>query len=117
MPGELVEVAALRERSGLENFTKSELPFDDPSFQRNRPLVTRLKNTSGEVLLDEASSTTGRPLVVHATAGLGQVIFVAIDLDHPSLTNWKGRTRLIATLLQHGGEPQQGDRDTRAGIR
>jgi len=117
IPGELVEVDALRERSGLENFTKSELPFDDPTFQRNRPLVTRLKNVRGEVLLEETSSSFGRSLVVHAAAGLGQIIFVALDLDHASLKNWKGRVRLTASLLQQGGETQQSDRGARGGIR
>ena len=48
IPGELVDVTPLRERTGLETFTKAELPFDDPVFQRNRPYVTRLKNTRGE---------------------------------------------------------------------
>jgi hypothetical protein len=116
IPGELVEVDALRDRSGLENFTKSELPFDDPSFQRNRPLVTRLKNVRGEVLLDEGSSSAGKPLVVHAAAGLGQVVFVGLDLDHPSLKSWKGRTRMVAALLQQGSEQQQPDRGA-SGIR
>jgi hypothetical protein len=100
VPGKFVEIGPFRERSGLENFTKSELPFDEPNFQRNRPFVTRLKNTRGEVLLDEISSATGRPLAIHAPAGLGQITFVALDLDHPALENWKGLPRLVAALLQ-----------------
>jgi hypothetical protein len=100
IPGEFVEIEPLRDRSGLENFTKSELPFDDPNFQRNRPYVTRLKNTRGEILLDEISSATGRPLAIHAPAGLGQITFVAFELDHPALETWKGRPRLVAALLQ-----------------
>src|SRR5206468_2318646 len=52
-----------------------------------------------------------------ATVGLGEVIFVGIDLDHPSLKSWKGRTRLVAALLQHGGEAQQTDRAAGGGIR
>ncbi|HMC11776.1 MAG TPA: hypothetical protein VKH44_10815, partial [Pirellulaceae bacterium] len=118
IPGEFVEVDALRERSGLESFTKSELPFDEPFFQRNRPHVTRLKNVRGEVLLDEVSSAAGRPLVIHAVAGLGLVTFVGIDLDHPSLKDWKGRPRLVAALLQQGaGDRDQSDREARPGIR
>ena len=69
IPGEFVEIEPLRDRSGLEGFTKSELPFDDPNFQRNRPYVTRLKNTRGEVLLDEVSSASGRPLVDSCASG------------------------------------------------
>src|SRR5207247_1629122 len=53
VPGTFVEVDYLRERSGLEGFTKVELPFDAPFFQRNRPAVTRLKNVRGEVLIEE----------------------------------------------------------------
>src|SRR5207249_4203503 len=102
VPGTFVEVDYLRERSGLEGFTKVELPFDAPFFQRNRPAVTRLKNVRGEVLIEEASSSAGRPLVVHAAVGLGQVTFVGLDLDHPALKDWKGRPRLLAALIQLG---------------
>ena len=105
------------ERSGLENFTKTELPFDAEFFQRNRPAVTRLKNVRGEVLLDEVSSSAERPLAIHAAAGLGQVTFVALDLDHPSLAAWKGRATLVASLLQRGAaEREQGEREARRGM-
>lgn len=118
IPGDFVETDPLRERSGLEIFTKSELPFDDPSFQRNRPTVTRLKNIRGEALLDEVSSQADRPLAIQSTAGLGQVTFVALDLDHPSFENWKGRTRLIASLLQlTSADRQPAERDSQQGIK
>src|SRR5262249_42811953 len=110
IPGDVVEVDALRERSGLESFTKVELPFDEPFFQRQRPLVPRLKNVRGEVLLDEVNASTSRPLAVHAAAGLGQLTFVGLDLDHPSLQDWKGRPRLIAALLQQANEREPSDR-------
>jgi hypothetical protein len=117
IPGTFAEVAPLRERSGLEGFTKSELPFDDPLFQRNRPSITRLTGVRGEVLLDEVSSSALRPLAVHAPAGLGEVIFVGFDLDHPSLKTWKGRPRLLAALLQRGGtERDQSDRELRRSV-
>jgi hypothetical protein len=102
MPGELDEVEPLRDRTGLENYTKAELPFNDPGFQRNRPLVARLKNIRGEVLLDEQGTSSNRPLIVRAPAGLGQITFVAFDLEHPALKDWKGRPRLIAGLLGQG---------------
>jgi len=110
IPGDFVEVSPLREQSGLEQFTQSELPFEDELFRRQRPLVTRLAHPRGEVLVDEVSSAAGRPLVVHAPAGLGEVTFVALDLDHPALQNWKGRPRLIAALLAHGPAEQQNSR-------
>jgi hypothetical protein len=118
IPGDFVETDPLRERSGLEIFTKSELPFDDPNFQRNRPYITRLKNIRGEALLDEVTSATGRPLAIHSTAGLGQVTFVALDLDHPTLENWKGRTRLVSSLLQiTPADRDQSEHNTHVGIK
>jgi hypothetical protein len=117
IPGTLVEVDALRQRSGLEGFTKVELPFDEPFFQRNRPAVTRLNNVHGEVLLEEISSSTGRPLVIHAAAGLGQATFVGLDLDHPSLKDWKGRIRLVTALVQAGlARHEQSDREVHRGV-
>jgi hypothetical protein len=117
IPGTFVEVDALRERSGLEGFTKVELPFDEPLFQRNRPVVTRLKDVRGEVLLEEASSAAGRPLVIHAAAGLGQVTFVGLDFDHPALKDWKGRPRLLAALVQRGAaQRERTDREAHHGV-
>jgi hypothetical protein len=107
IPGELVEVDPLRERSGLEAFTKVELPFNDPLFQRNRPLVTRLRKVRDEVLLDEGGSAAGRPLALHAAVGFGQVVFLGLDLDHAALAGWKGRTRLLAGLLQRAAAERE----------
>src|SRR5262245_142500 len=117
VPGEFVEVDVLRQRSGLERFTKTELPFDEPFFQRNRPAVTRLKNIRGESLVDEVNRSADRPLVVHSPAGLGQVTFVTMDLDHPSLKDWKGRARLVASLLTLGAaDNERSDRQAHHGI-
>jgi hypothetical protein len=117
IPGEFVEVEPLRDRAGLENFTKTELPFNDPFFQRNRPLVTRLKNVRGEVLLDEQGSSSGRPLVVRSPAGLGLVNWIGIDLDHPALKDWKGRTRLLAPVVARpDAEHDQDEREAHRGV-
>lgn len=99
VPGKFTEVVPLRERSGLETFTKAELPFEEEFFQRNRPRITRLANVRGEVLVGEEPSAV-HPLAIHAAAGLGEVWFVGLDLDHPSLAKWPGRGRLLAAILQ-----------------
>jgi hypothetical protein len=98
LPGRFSEVVPLRERSGLETFTKSELP---EAIQRNRPRITRLTQVRGEVLVGEETSAS-HPLVVHATAGFGEIYFVGLDLDHPSLNDWPGRARLMTAILQRG---------------
>lgn len=109
VPGRFVEVTPLRERSGLETFAGAELPWESDEFQRNRPLVTRLDDADGLVLVDEVGGGGDRPLIVRAPHGLGEVVFVGLDLDHPGLAKWSGRPRLVAALLvgSHGREQDQ----------
>ena len=98
-PGRFTEVSPLRERTGLETFGGAELPWEHDTFQRTRPQVTRLTDVEGVVLLAEGGSGTDRPLIVRAPHGLGEIIFIGLDLDHPGLARWSGRPRLIASLL------------------
>lgn len=98
VPAESLAVAPLRQTIGLESFGGAAFVFgeDDAS----RPRITVLQGIAGRVLLDETGATGGRPLVVQSPVGLGQVTFVAFDLNHPALANWPGRGRLLANLLQ-----------------
>lgn len=101
IPGQLADVAPLRDGSGLKVFTTSESPLAGDEVQRNRPLATRLSEPRGIVLVEEGGTiSANRPLVVQAPLGLGQVVFVGLDLDHPALSAWKGRQQLLVRLLQ-----------------
>ena len=115
LPGKLAEVSPLRERTGLETMAGAELPWEDEAFQRNRPLVTRLAEVDGQVLMDEAGSGD-RPLAIRSARGLGEVIFVGIDVDHPALAQWPGRARLLANLLasSHGRADEEQSEPRRA---
>jgi hypothetical protein len=118
MPGKLSDVAPLRDGSGLKNFTATDLPLTDETFQHNRPLATRLTETRGKVLVEEGGSiSANRPLIVHAPSGLGQVIFIGLDLDHPAFAGWKGRPQLLAHLLRNE-KAQSGasDEDSRRSV-
>lgn len=117
VPGKLSDVSPLRDGSGLESFTASKLPIDQDLFQRNRPAVTRLTVATGKVLVEEGGAiAASRPLIVHAPHALGQVVFVGLDPDHPSLANWNGRENLLVRLLAgedgqrefSGGESRRG---------
>ncbi len=99
LPGQLLEVSPLRDRAGLEVFTGVELPWEDDEFQRTRPLVTRLTQSDGVVLADEVGSGGERPLVVRSAQGLGEVVFIGLDLAHPGFAKWAGRPKLLATVL------------------
>jgi hypothetical protein len=117
VPGRFDEVVPLRERAGLETFTRTELPFEEEFFQRNRPQVTRLAPVRGEALFGEATVSAARPLAIHAPAGLGEITFVGLDLDHPSLARWQGRPRLVAALLAQDGRGREAQpRESQRGV-
>jgi hypothetical protein len=102
LPGKLVEVSPLRDRAGLEAFTNVELPWEDDEFRRTRPLVTRLTEIDGPVLVDEVGSGTDRPLAARAAYGLGEVVFIGLDLAHPGFARWPGRPKLLSNILGSG---------------
>jgi len=116
-PGPVAEVSYLRERSGLEEFTREELPLEDPRWQRQRPQVAVFSQMRGEVVVSEIGGGTGRPLMVEFPVGLGRVLFVALDLDHPALRAWRGRPKLVSRgITRLLGEVDHAQRDQRRAL-
>lgn len=111
-PGKLADVAPLRDGTDLETFTANKLPHGSELFERNRPLASRLSAAEGLVLVQEGGAITANlPLVVHSPHGLGQIIFVGLDLDHPGLEAWKGRPHLLARLLAGSEQRDRSERE------
>ena len=50
------------------------------------------------------------PLVVHTPYGLGEVVFVTVDLDQPPFVQWQAR-RLRQQALGQASPRQQGSRN------
>ena len=100
LPGAFVGVAPLRESSGLENYTSESLQLKDDDAAHPRPLTAEIKNPQGQVEVWQGGQAAETPLVVKSLHGLGQVTFVALDLDAPALSAWPGRPRLLVNLLQ-----------------
>jgi hypothetical protein len=103
-PGEFVEVAAQRSTSGLEDYANSSERLDTPGGRRIRRFsvpVSVFTDVVGRVESSETGGPEGQvPTVVRYPYGLGQIIFVAFDLDQEPFLAWKGRTALVARLLQ-----------------
>ena len=57
--------------------------------------VPRLENVAGKVEVADGN----RPLVVRSPRRLGQVAFVAVDLDQRPFIDWDGRGTLVARCL------------------
>jgi hypothetical protein len=110
LPATGVIVGPLRDRTGLESLTGSQLPWESDAF-RPRPEVTRLAGLHSIVVLDELGAGTDRPLVTRVPRAFGQVIFVGLDLNHPGFAAWAGRPALLSALIQR---PEGGQHDRQA---
>jgi hypothetical protein len=99
LPGQFGGIVTLRETTGLETFAQAgrvDLMVDE---QRRDLVATVIDDIEGRVDVFEGTRRSGRPIVIRAAHGLGQVVFVAVDLDEPPLSTWEGRPQLVEQLL------------------
>ena len=103
-PGKFQRMVTLRQTRSLETYASSSVPVPEPADGTALELrVPRLADVEGMVLAREADL----PLVVRTRRGLGQIVFLAADLDRPPLKTWDDRPALVGRLLDlpaGGGE-------------
>ncbi len=111
VPGRFDDVFPLERTAGLENYAGSTQRLDvvtprsdedargDTLGVNEGPMVTRLTAIRGNVEAYEGSGPSDLPTIVRAPLGLGEVVFVAVDLDLLPLANWQGRARLVSKVL------------------
>ncbi|MCE9524704.1 MAG: hypothetical protein K8R36_01460 [Planctomycetales bacterium] len=104
IPGQLVEVGPMRDAATLETLTGEAFPFTDDA---SRPPVARLTAVRGKVELAEGPRAANVPLVIRTPFGLGEVTFVAFDLDGERFAKWPGRPRFVSTLLRASRTQEQ----------
>lgn len=90
-PGTLRRTELLPSTAALESFVNSSVPVPEGPKLR----VPLLQDLQGIVELRGENL----PLVIRRPWGLGQVIFVAVDLDAAPLTDWPNRGLLVSRLL------------------
>jgi hypothetical protein len=98
VPGRFDGMAHLHEDQvrGLETLANGQNPIPPAKQGEKVDLLTaKLADVNGRI--DARASDI--PLIVHMAHGLGQVVFVAVDLDHGSMLAWNDRPRLMASLL------------------
>jgi len=100
-PGRLVDVETVRSGDALEEY--SDTTHRIPPTGRGESIqlqVPTFDRTTGVVEVVEGSI----PLIIRTPRGLGQVTFVACDLDARPLSSWSGRGALVDKLLGHRKE-------------
>jgi hypothetical protein len=82
--------------SAWETYARSNTRIPAPKAGGNAELaIARLTGVQGKVEAHEADL----PLVIRSPRGLGQIVFVAADLDRGPLREWSDRPLLLAALL------------------
>jgi hypothetical protein len=95
-PGRLEKMESLRQTGALESYCRASTAVPRPKGdERTAMRVPRLVDVTGIVEAREANV----PLVVRAPHGLGQIVFLAADLDQTPLAEWPDRALLVSKLL------------------
>ncbi len=100
-PGPLEEVLTLKSVAQLEAFAGGSRPVPGMGGPQSGVRVARLGEVEGTVEVADGNV----PMVVRRPYGLGQVVFVAVDLERPPFTRWPDRGLFLQKLL--GVVPQE----------
>ena len=66
--------------------------------------ISQFENVEGRVLIEGSKRD---PLVIKRASGLGQIVFVAFDLDSERIMNWSGFGSLIGRLAIQSGSSDE----------
>jgi hypothetical protein len=94
LPGHFEKTEFLQATAVLEAFAKSSNPVSKPGENVKLP-VARLSGVQGKIEAQHQDV----PLVIRKAHGLGQVVFLATDLDRGPIRDWSDRPALVAALL------------------
>ena len=97
-PGKLVTLAPLRRSQPIEAFSGSE-----QALSKNRRVslqVPKFEEVTGSILAYSGSEPSELPLVIRSRLGLGEVVFVGLDIDRQPFQDWKGRTAFLKKALE-----------------
>jgi hypothetical protein len=105
-PGRLESMVTRDQTSAWEQFSGGSMPMPQPKEgEKNAIICPKLIVSEGIEAREE-----DLPLVIRTPHGLGQILFVAADIDRPPFKNWSDRGLLMAKLLDftvaHGNERQ-----------
>ena len=98
-PGRFAEIMPLRQTGALETFAGTSERLDRSTGAAFRLDVPKLVDVRGRIEAYEGNHPRDLPLVVRTPFGLGEVIFVGLDLDRPPFSSWPGRMNFIDRLL------------------
>jgi len=102
LPGRIEGAVELQSTAGLETFCRSSISIRQGA-QVAAVQASRLAAAEGAIVLREEDV----PLIVRRAIGLGQVLYLAVDLNQPPISTWHDRGRFVAALLEFPALPEQ----------
>lgn len=113
IPGDWNGVTSVPKLSSLEGHFGARGPITIDSAGVR---IGNLDNPRGKVVLSEGVGRRQRPLWVQAPYGLGQITFVAVDVNRPPIQGWSGSAELVDRFIEVGlGKEETGDASVRHG--
>lgn len=96
-PGRFESVLEQHSTAGLESYAGATQRLDEIEGLLR---MTLLRDVRGRIEALERTPSDEQPTVIRFAFGLGQVMFVAIDLDQPPTSLWQARPHLVANVLE-----------------
>lgn len=113
VPGKFERTVPLRRTIPLEAYGDSTYRIDTGGALRIT--AARLVEVEGNIEASEGTRAGDLPLVIRAASGLGEVVFVAVDLDRPPLAGWAGRPDMLNRLLSRSTKIRDDEADEMLG--
>jgi hypothetical protein len=107
VPGRPEQMVSLRRTNAFELYCGSSVQVP---AKRREIRVPKLVDVDGRI----EAADGALPLVIRRAHGLGQVVFVAADLDQPPLAEWQDRGLLAGKLLGYPPAPVDEDHEATA---
>jgi hypothetical protein len=107
VPGRFDTVTTLTDLRPLEQYSGSSEPISPR--EEVQLTAVRLADVTGRVDAFAGGSAEELPLVVRGVRGLGEITFVAVDLDRPPLRSWKGQENFLRKLARFNPEEARTD--------
>lgn len=119
-PGAGPDVVEQRTTSGLVEYAGATERLDARKGGRVRRFsvpMTVIHDARGRVESEEIVGAEGRvPTIVRFPYGLGQIVFLAFDLDQKPFADWQGREGMVTRILQGEDATRHRDSDGEDGL-
>ncbi len=113
-PGLFERMAPLRQTRALEAYcnTTDRINTGSGTFRIDTPVLTDI---TGNIEAYEGNRPRDLPLIVRAAHGFGEVVMVAIDMDRPPFSLWKGRSEFLRRVLRHTSSKSEDKEESQVG--